>query len=356
MPRLLHIVLCTALPLAACTAPTPAPAPAPAAAVDLSGAKTYLTDKTAALVAAAQVMQRHSDVYFGLAQEVGFDYAGLWTSQANAARAAIEAARAAWMTASPLYEQMEGIVAGVPDLADYDVILDAGTSATEDLAGAVPFDLTLGDGRVLAKPGNLFGVTEATLWGTYPEYRAPIDADWDGDGTLAFGEALPDAHVLKASIDTLVAYALELDTAAQAWTPTEAQAFGALVTMIPTMSEYFNSWKASRFVTGEASTQRDFVAISRLADIGNILGGLEVVYGNVRPLVANEDPAVADQIAQDMASLRTFVADIHAQEQAGQRFTPEEADTLGADAQNRATAITGLITQMVARLGIELDD
>ena len=48
------------------------------------------------------------------------------------------------------------------------------------------------------------------------------------------------------------------------------------------------------------------------------------------------------------------MADVYAQEQAGRRFTAEEADPLGAEAQNRATAITGQITQMAARLNIPL--
>jgi hypothetical protein len=65
----------------------------------------------------------------------------------------------------PAYERMEGIVAGTPSLSRYDVILDAGSSAAEDPAGAVPFDLELADGRTLEQPGNLFSLTEGMLWG-----------------------------------------------------------------------------------------------------------------------------------------------------------------------------------------------
>ena len=42
--------------------------------------------------------------------------------------------------ANPAYEQMEGVVAGVPSLADYDVIIDAGSDAS-DPENAVPFDV-----------------------------------------------------------------------------------------------------------------------------------------------------------------------------------------------------------------------
>ncbi len=235
--------------------------------------------------------------------------------------ATIEAARAAWIAASPAYEKMEGIVAGTPSLAQFDVDLDAGTAAADDPEGAVSFDLTLPDGRVLPKPGNLFGVTESTLWGTDEAYDSGVAADWNGDGTVSFGENLPDANVLKGGVDLLATMSNDLQAAAQAWTPTESDAFTALVVMVPTMSEYFASWRDSRFVIGEASTQRDFNVISRLADIQDILGGLEIVYAQVQPRVKTVDPAQAGQIATSLAELRSFVADVYAQEQGGRRYT-----------------------------------
>jgi iron uptake system EfeUOB component EfeO/EfeM len=124
--------------------------------------------------------------------------------------------------------------------------------------------------------------------------------------------------------------------------------------MVPTMSEYFASWRDSRFVLGEASTQRDFNVISRLADIQDILSGLEVVYAQIRPRIETVDSDQAAQIANELRDLKSFVADVYAQERSGRRFTPEEADALGAEAQNRATAITGKISQMAGALGITL--
>jgi hypothetical protein len=257
---------------------------------------------------------------------------------------------------SPLYEQMEGIVAGTPSLAEYDVILDAGTSGQEDPKGAVPFDLTLPDGRVLPKPGNLFGVLESTLWGTDAEYTSGIETDLDGNGAIDFGEKLPDANVLKAGADALDKYTTELGSSASAWEPTESDAFTALVVMVPTMSEYFNSWKNSRFILGDASEQRDFVVISRLADIQNILGSLQIVYGEVQPLVQSADSAQAVQIEQSLTDLKTFVSDVYSKEQGGYQYTPEEADTLGAEAQNRATAIAGQVAQIAAKLDISIEE
>ena len=248
----------------------------------------------------------------------------------------INAARTTWKAASPLYEQMEAVVAGTPALAGYDVILDAGASGEDDPANAAPIDLQLPDGRTLARPGNLFGVTESTLWGAFPALcRAGVTADWDGDGAISFGETLPDANVLKAGADALDEQAGTLAQAAADWQPLP-DAFNALVVMTPTMSEYFASWRDSRFVSGDASTQRDFVAISRLADMQDILGGLELIYAQVQPLAATADADQAAQVATGLAELRAFVAGVYAEEQGGKRFSPEEADLLGEEAQNRA--------------------
>lgn len=335
------------------TVTTPAPTTAPVTS-NLSGIKDYLLGQTRALVTATAQLQAASNRYYDLAQATNFDYASLWQNQQREVIVALNAAREAWITASPIYEKMEGIVAGTPALAQFDVDLDAGAAGNEDPENAVSFDLVLPDGRTLPKPGNLFGVTESTLWGTDPAFAAPVTADWNGDGTIEFGETLPDANVLKASTDLLAQMAGDLDSAAQNWTPTESDAFTALVVMVPTMSEYFASWRDSRFVLGDASTQRDFNVISRLADIQDILSGLEVVYAQVRPRVEAVDPAQAEQIATGLRDLRAFVADIYTQERNGRRFSPEEADTLGAEAQNRATAITGQISQMAGALGLTL--
>ncbi|MEJ5344468.1 MAG: EfeM/EfeO family lipoprotein [Chloroflexus sp.] len=335
------------------TVTTPTPTTAPVAS-NLSGIKDYLLGQTRALVTATADLQTASNRYYDLAQATNFDYASLWQNQQREVIAALNTAREAWITASPIYEKMEGIVAGTPALAQFDVDLDAGAAGNEDPENAVSFDLVLPDGRTLPKPGNLFGVTESTLWGTEPAFAAPVSADWNGDGTIEFGETLPDANVLKASTDLLAQMAADLDSTAQNWTPTESDAFTALVVMVPTMSEYFASWRDSRFVLGDASTQRDFNVISRLADIQDILSGLEVVYAQVRPRVETVDPAQAEQIATGLRDLRAFVADIYTQERNGRRFSPEEADTLGAEAQNRATAITGQISQMAGALGVTL--
>lgn len=353
--KALFAFLAVSLLLAACQpAAQPAESQAAAEATDLSGIKDYLLGKASDLQASSAALKLAADDYYAQAEAAGFDYAALWAADPAKVTVAIDAARTAWLAASPTYEQMEGIVAGVPSLAEYDVILDAGSSAEEDPEGAVPFDLELPDGRVFAQPGNLFGVLESTLWGTYADFSSGIEADLDGNGEIGFGEVLPDANVLKGAADLLDSYVNELADASEAWQPTESDAFTALVVMVPTMSEYFESWKNSRFVAGEASTQRDFVVISRLSDIQDILSSLQVVYAEVKDRVARVDATQAEQIETNLADLKTFVAGVYEEEQAGKQFTAEEADLLGAEAQDRATAIAGQVAQVAAALGIEI--
>jgi Imelysin len=365
LARLAMLVLALPLALAACGQQPAAPAPtaarastAPvttAPAASLAGVKTYLTQKTVALTDATAKLRVDSDRYYALAKAANFDYAALWNSQRAEVTKAVQQARGDWIIASPLYEQMEGIVAGTPSLRQYDVILDAGTSAMESAEDAVPFDLTLPDGRVLSKPGNLFGVTESTLWGTYAQYTVPkLSADFDGDGKQGFGESLPEANMLKAGASALDKYANQLRTAAAAWQPTESEAFSALVGNVPTVSDFFAVWKDSRFVAGAASTRRDFVVVSRLSDIVDNIGSWQVIYQDLSPSVRAVDQAQDKQITEGLNDLKVFVGDLYAQEQGGKRFNPEEADLLSAEAQNRATAISGQIAQVAAKLNVPL--
>ncbi len=337
-------------------APDASTAAAPAATpeADLSGIKSFLLGQTEALTTHTAALLTAAETYAGLVDASGGDYAALWETQGALVKETLSAARTAWIAASPAYEKAEGVVAGTPSLAAFDVILDAGVSGAEDPANAAPIALTLADGRVFDRPGNLFGVAESTLWGTAADYSSAVAADLDGDGAIGFGDVLPDALVLAAAAKELDVQARALQTAAQSWQPNPQDAFTALVVMVPTMSEYFASWRDSRFVAGNSSTQRDFVVISRLADVQDILSGLIVVYGQVQPLAQSVHADQATMVDGGLSDLLEFVATIANAEAGGRRYSPEEADMLGAEAQNRATAITGQISQIAALLGIDV--
>ena len=250
---------------------------------------------------------------------------------------------------------MEGVVAGVPSLADYDVTIDAGADKS-DPENAVPFSVKTQDGRVFEQPGNFNYLIETAAYGTDERFAAKgVRPDLDGDGKVEFGEAVPDSRFLAAAAKQFEQETKDLDAAAKAWTPTTQDALTALVVMTPTMSEYFNAWKSSRAVAGDKATEKAFVAASRLQDITDILGGLVTVYGNVQPAIAKADPAQARQTAVQLRELRDFAARLERQEAAGKRFTAQDADTLGTQAQRQAEAIAGQISQAAGKLDIELE-
>ena len=99
-----------------------------------------------------------------------------------------------------------------------------------------------------------------------------------------------------------------------------------------------------------------FVAASRLQDISDILSGLVLTHEQVEPLIAAENPQQAAQTKKELADLLAFAEDLRDQEAAGKKFTAEEADTLGAEAQRQAEAIAGQVTQAAQQLGVELQE
>jgi hypothetical protein len=327
-----------------------------AAAADLGAIKGYLTEHSAALADETAKLKEQGQAYYDLAKKSNFNHQQMLEENRDEVNAILEDAKATYIRANPAYEEMEGIVAGVSSLADYDVIIDAGSSG-DDPENAVPFDLELPNGKTLKQPGNFMFLTETALYGTNDDLTAKgAKADLNGDGEVEFGEALPDANIFLATTRDFDKYARELDSEAHAFEPTDSDAFSALVIMTPTMSEYFEAWKNSRFVSGSKASEQAFVATSRLSDIADILEGLVFTYDGVQPLVSEADPQQAKQTKESLQQLHDFAADLREKEDGGRQYTAEEADTLGSQAQEQAEAIAGQITQAAAKLNIELEE
>ena len=325
-------------------------------AAKLGPVKRYLTDHSATLVEQVEELKANADSYYELAESVDFDYRRLLDEHGEEVAKLLEKSKRTFVVANPAYEEMEGIVAGVPRLAHYDVDIDAGSDAStpED---AVSFTLTTPSGRQLKQPGNLFFLTETALYGTNPDLQAKgVAADIDGNGDVEFGEGLPDADIYKATLEEFEAQAKALDEDAQEFEPTPSDALTAIVVMTPTMSEYFEAWKNSRFIAGEDASELGFVAASRLADIADILDGIVVTYEGIEPLIASENGAQAKQTRGELQTLADFAAGLRDREAEGQRFTAKQADALGARAQAQAEAIAGQVTQAAQQLGIELQE
>ncbi len=336
--------------------PEPAAEETPAAEqADLGAIKDYLQTHTASLEELTATLAADAEAYHALAEEAGFDYEQLLADNREEVAGLIEKMQATFQEANPAYEEMEGVVAGVPSLADFDVIIDAGADKS-DPENAVPFTIKTPAGKAYEQPGNFMFLTETSLWGTEEQFAAKgVEPDLDGDGKVQFGEALPDADFLIAATRDFAAQAKELDVAGEAWEPTPEDAFTALVVMTPTMSEYFAAWKASRFVAGDKAEETAFVAASRLQDIADILGGLVLVYDNVEPTIAADNPEQAEQTGAELKELEEFAAGLRDEEAGGRKFTAAEVDTLGSEAQDRAEAIAGQITQAAGSLGITLE-
>lgn len=358
MPRCLHVVRASLaaliLALLIGTGPSVSAQSPEANEADLAAVKAYLVDQVGQMKAATTQVRAITQRYYDLAQNAQFDYEGLWQTNQVELAPLLMVAKQTWLEASNRYELSEGLVAGVPSLSYYDTWIDAGPSGTEDPANALDWTLTLPDGRELAKPGNLMThLTEPAFYGTIDEYVG-LRLDMDGDGIQELGEVLPEANILHGSIVALDDATTELQQAVNDWDPTLEDAFTALVTMIPTMNEYFEQWKLSTFVSGDTSTETSFVAISRLSDINGIIHGLDVTYDEISPAVAAADPGLAAQIDAGFTDLVGYVSDLYAQESGGTRFTPEQADLFGAEAQSRATKLVGQVSQAIALLGLQV--
>ncbi len=222
--------------LASTAAAAPTRTDASAAAPDYSGVKTYLVGRSRSLVTQLDGIQTRAERYYALAKSEQFSYSRLWRDHRAEVASLLVGLKPAFNRAHKAYEEEEGIIAGVPSLAQYDVIMDSGTSAADDPQTAVPFDLKLPNGKVFEKPGNFFhALLEPTIWGTDARFVAPggVKADLDGDGKVEFGEVLPDANVLVATARGFVTYARKSDTAAKAWTPNASDVLTALVVMVP---------------------------------------------------------------------------------------------------------------------------
>lgn len=359
-PALIWVTLGTSCLLAACGSSLPDEAPGGSAEgpdpaqVDLSPIKDYALDHAGAMKAYTAELAAFAEQYHTLAEQRGFDYGALWDADPATAAGLVRAARQAWIDASMHYELDEGIVAGVPQLADFDLWIDAGPPALEAPDEAYPWTLRLPSGATMDSPGNLFhSLLEPALYGTNSEFVGAA-VDLNGDGQLEFTEVLPEADLLLGAAQALDGATAEMQAAIQNWQPTLTDSFTALVVMTPTMNEYFEQWKHSVYVAGESADEQAFVGLSRLFDIKSILNGLQLTYATVDPLVVEQDDQLSSQISAGYDELIQYVDRLYEREQTGQLFSSQEVDALGTEAQERAEELAALVAQAADQLEVTL--
>ena len=194
------IAAAAVLSIAGCGDDDEAAPPAAPAGTELGAIKDYLTEHSAELAEQTEILKQQAESYYGLAEAADFDYDALLEENRAEVEEILAAGQDAYRAANPAYEEMEGIVAGVPRLAQYDVDIDAGSDGS-DPENAVSFSLELPDGEVLEQPGNFMFLTETSWFATNDDFLAKgAKGDVDADGEVSFGEGLPDANFLVAAM------------------------------------------------------------------------------------------------------------------------------------------------------------
>lgn len=240
------------------------------------------------------------------------------------------------------YETVEGIVAGVDAMAAYDIYLDAGVPASEGPDDVAPVILDLGEGQKIVKEGALFTfIIEPALWGGDKRWVVAV-----GDG-----KTMPRPEVLVAAAADADKKIGELVADANAWNASVSDCFGAMVVMTPTLSDYFEDWKESRYSEDKSGR---FQAVSRVSDMRGIMGSCQVMYDAVEKSVAEKDKALAKSVSSGFKEIMAFLDKIESREKQGE-IKAAEIDELATQAKEKTDKIVPQIEQSAAVSGVKID-
>ncbi len=152
------------------------------------------------------------------------------TTSALRSRGSSRARRPKWVEGNHYYERVEGVVAGTPSLAVYDVILDAGSSAQGGSGERRSVRLKLADGRILRSPGTSTTSRRACSGGRSQSTRR-VASRLTSTATeeSSSGRSLPDASGVTRLLLTHSCSTRESSTGrVRAWKPTASDAFTAV--------------------------------------------------------------------------------------------------------------------------------
>ncbi|HEY5741233.1 MAG TPA: imelysin family protein [Terrimicrobiaceae bacterium] len=241
------------------------------------------------------------------------------------------------------YETIEGIVAGVPSMADYDIYLDAGVPASEGPENVALVVLTLASGEKIDKQGALFTyIIEPALWGGDKRWTEPVDGG---------KKLLPRPEVLTAAAKDANKRLEELWADANAWNASVSDCFGAMVVMTPTLSDYFEDWKESRYAKDKSGR---FQAVSRVSDMRGIMGSCQVMYEAVEKQVAEKDKSLAKSVDSGFKGIMTFLDKIEKREKQGE-IKGAEIDELATQAKEKTDKLVPQIEQSAAVVGVKVE-
>jgi len=240
------------------------------------------------------------------------------------------------------YETVEGIVAGVPAMADYDIYLDAGVPASEGPDDVAPVILALSTGEKIDKQGALFTyIIEPALWGGDKRWVVPVGN----------GQTMPRPEVLTAAAKDVDATIGHLVADSKAWNASVSDCFGAMIVMTPTLSDYFEDWKESRY---SADRSGRFQAVSRVSDMRGIMGSCQVMYEAVDDTVSAKDKALAKSVNSGFREIMAFLDKIEDREKQGE-IKAAEIDELATQAKEKTDKLVPQIEQSAAVSGVKVE-
>ena len=319
--------------------------------------KRYLVSQVEKMAVAAADFEQATADYSKLITTHGGDCKKAFGAAPREILALVEKMRASYQAMDPFgYENVEGIVAGVAVLNEFDTYLDAGVPKAEAAPDkpAAPVVLKLANGETIDGAGCLFTyIIEPALWGTQPKWVVPIDLN--GDGKIDPHESLPRPEVMVAAGADVRKKIGELLVASRAWEPSTRDCFTAIATMTPTLPGYFDDWKESRYAGSDKEGSGKFSAVSRVSDMRAIMSSVGVLYAGVRPQVATKDPALARAIEGRFKDILAFIDRLAEREKRGQ-ITAGEIEGLTGQAKEKANGLVPQIEQAAALLGIKIGD
>lgn len=318
-----------------------------------SEVKSYLLTALGKMETAANEFVADAAAYDSLVKARGGNVAEAFKTSPAEITHLVEALREEYKAMDSFgYETIEGIVAGVPSLSEFDVYLDSGVP--QDQAGGgtpvAPVVLALPTGDKIDHAGCLFTyLIEPMLWGSNRKLVVPVDLDHDG--SVGPRESLPRTDVLTAVANDVRAQIHQLHETALAWKPTTSDCFAAIITMTPTLSGYFDDWKEARF--GHATSAK-FTAVSRVSDMRGIMSSVAILYGAVEAEVAGKDPALATSIERGFSGVLAFIDRVQRREEkAGAALAAAEIDELGEQAKQKADKLVPQVEQAAAILAVQ---
>ena len=212
--------------------------------------------------------------------------------------------------------------------------------------------------RRSSSPGNLYNLTEGALWGTLPEEHAaeharrPRRQRHGGLRRGAAGRAVPP----RGRRGVRQATRASSPTRREAWAADRIRRFhgprrdGADDERVLRPVEGVALRARRRLRRRSRSTSSRGSPTSTTSSPASRSSTTASSAGWPRSI--RRRPSRPGASSTD---LRAFVEDLYSREQGGERFTPEQAEVLGTEAQERATAIAGQVSQAAAELGVTIE-